>query len=518
MKKAFRIIAFLMLAVMLVSMFVACDPDTDKTTEPTGNKTAQPTGTAGNNDIPEKLKGLDFEEEDIGIIMCGGELATRSITLPEDGDETYSVNVAVKTRNDTIEDLLNVKITPKETIGMQGMVGHMREYFNSPDTSYDIVGVYQYFDMGLAFGDDAGSFFNYNDIEEDEMFLDPTADYWDEDCYNTLSYEGASFWITGDLSQTWLSTIFVSYVNAEMWKEYEDKIEAITGFDGDIYDLVYEGKWTIDLWLQLNELVHINQDGNDATVSPDDQHGFVGYNSESNINNIIVDGMFSGCHVTFSKIGSDGVPVMDYNNKNLKTYVDQTRKLYNESKSCTVVYNGDMTAMDIFANGKSLMTVNTLAEAELSLADMTADYYILPPPKANEAQKDYATTVGDGTNQFGIPKTCENIGAATATLEALGYFSKKIVTPEYYDNALKGRYTRGDSEKAADMIDFVRSKIYYDFVLMWTGSMSESVSWYLRRNIGGNVIASEAVIKQQTWGKQLGTLLEDLEDSRGVEI
>lgn len=517
MKKAFRIIAALMLVVMAVSMFAACNNDTP-TTEPTGGNTAQPTGTP-DDDIPEKFKGLNFEGEEIGIVVSGGELATRSISLPEDADETYSVNVAVKQRNDTIEELLGVKIDPKETIGMQGMVSHMREYFGSPDTSYDIVGVYQYFDMGLAFGDDVGSFYNFNDIEAEDMFIDPNESYWDTKCYDLLSYEGASYWITGDLSQEWLSTIFVSYVNAELWGEYESQIAGIVGEEyNDIYELVYDGKWTIELWLKLNELVHINQDGNDSVVSPDDRHGFVGYNSESDINNIIVDGMFAGCHVTFSKIGSDGVPVMDYNTKNLKTYVEMTKKLYNESKSCTVVYNGDMTAMDIFAAGKSLMTVNTLKEAELSLADMTADYYILPPPKANEAQADYSTIVGDSTTQFGIPKGCENIAAATATLEALGYYSKKIVTPEYYDNALKGRYTRGDSDKAADMIDFTRSKIYYDFVLMWTGSMTESVSWYLRRNIGSNVIASEALVKQNAWGKQLANLLDDIFDSTQTEI
>ena len=163
------------------------------------------------------------------------------------------------------------------------------------------------------------------------------------------------------------------------------------------------------------------------------------------VNNVIVDGMFSGCHVTFSKFDSDGTPVMDYNNKNLKAYVNATKKLYNESKSCTLPYNGDMTAMNIFANGNTLMTVNTLKEAELSLSDMTADYYILPPPKANEDQKEYATTVGDSTTMFGIPSTTENLAASTATLEALGYFSKKIVTDKDFT---AGKYDTGFVERA----------------------------------------------------------------------
>ena len=523
MKKAFRLISALMLVVMLVTMFASCNNDTPATTAP-GTKPSVTGTPTPDEKIPDFVK--DFEKrdgEEIGIIMCGGELATRSITIPEDGDPTYSVNIAVSKRNAKVEELLGVKIVPKETIGMQGMVSHMREYFNSPDTSYDIVGVYQYFDMGLAFGDDAGSFYNYNALEEDENYLDPTAPYWDNECYEILQYEDAAFWITGDLSQTWLSTIFVSYVNAEMWKEFWDngKIPALPeleGFEGsDIYELVYEGYWSIDLWCALNELVYENRDGNASVITPEDRHGFVGYSSASDINNIIVDGMFSGCHVTFSKI-VDGVPKMDYNNNALKAYADATKELYNESKSCTLPYDGDNTAMDIFARGISLMTVNTLAEAELSLADMTADYYILPPPKATKSQSDYATTVGDGTNQFGIPKGCEDIGAATATLEALGFYSKEYVTPEYYDNALKGRYTRGDSDKAAKMIDFTRSKVYSDFALLWTGSMSDSVSWYLRRNIGSNLVRSEAPIKQVAWGKQLQTVLNDIADSGDVEV
>ncbi len=519
MKKAFRIIAALMLVAMLATMFVGCN-DTPATTAP-NTKGPDSTETGIDDDFPKSLEGFEKRDgEEIGIVMCGGELATRSITLPEEGDETYSVNLAVAKRNAKVEEVLGVKIDPKETVGMQSMVSHMREYFSSPDTSYDIVGVYQYFDMGLAFGEDAGSFYNYNDLEEDENYLTPEADYWDTEAYELLQYEDAAFWITGDLSQTWLSTIFVSYVNAEMWNtELKDKIYALpslSGFTGDIYDLVYAGKWTIDLWCELNEIAYENRDGNEGIITPEDRHGFIGYNSESNINNIIVDAMFSGCHVTFSKI-EDGVPKMNYNNNSLKAYADATRKLWNESKSCTVVYSTDKTAMDIFADGISLMTVNTLAEAELSLADMSADYYILPPPKANEAQSDYATTVGDSTNQFGIPKGCEDIGAATATLEALGYYSKKYVTPEYYDNALKGRYTRGDSDKAAEMIDFTRSKVYSDFVLMWTGSMTDSVSWYLRKNIGTAVVKAEAASKQNTWGKQLNTLLGKLEDTAVIE-
>lgn len=299
-------------------------------------------------------------------------------------------------------------------------------------------------------------------------------------------------------------------MNKGLWKNYESEIAAITGVEGDIYDLVYSGKWTIDLWCELNELVYVNNDGDETKVTPEDQHGFIGNSSASDINNFIVDGLFSGCHVTFSKKDASGAVVMDYNNKYLKDYSAATNKLFNESKSCTIPYNGDKTAWDVFTDGNSLMTINTLSIVESGDTTLKNGYYILPPPKANESQADYATTVGDSVNMFGIPTKTENLAAATATLEALGFYSRDIITEEVYSRCLETRYVNDGSEKASEMLDFIRSKIYTDFLLANTGNLYESVSWYLRKNIGNTLVTSEAATKEVAWGKQLEHLWDCL--------
>ena len=71
---------------------------------------------------------------------------------------------------------------------------------------------------------------------------------------------------------------------------------------------------------------------------------------------------------------------------------------------------------------------------------------------------------------------------------------------------------RGAADKAAEMIDFIRSKTYSDFVLLWEGSMSESPTWYLRKNIGTDNVALEAVVKQEAWSRDLRALRSLLED------
>ncbi len=510
-----RIFSMLLIAVMLMSALASCTqiPQTLETPITSAPTSATPTptdifGKYGLSEAPEHLKNLDFNGEEIGIIMSGGDKATRSIVACE-CDCDYD-NVYIRIRNGAVEELLNVKFDYKGTVGMQGMISHMREYIASPDTSYDIVGVYRYFDLGIAY--DGDCMYALNKIEEKDMYLRPEADYWDTDAYDVLALEGESYWITGDLSRSWLSSIFVSYVNKELWKNYENEIAAITGVEGDIYDLVYSGKWTIDLWCELNELVYVNNDGDETKVTPEDQHGFIGNSAASNINNFIVDGLFSGCHVTFSKKDASGALVMDYNNKYLKDYSAATNKLFNESKSCTIPYNGDKTAWDVFADGNSLMTINTLSIVESGDTTLKSGYYILPPPKANKSQADYATTVGDSVNMFGIPTKTENLAAATATLEALGFYSRDIITEEVYSRCLGTRYVNDGSDKASEMLDFILSKIYTDFLLANTGNFYESVSWYLRKNIGNTLVTSEAAIKEVAWGKYLNSLFEPIGD------
>lgn len=530
-----KVISILLLSALMLIMLVSCNqgvvvpaivtpeqstedtgvPTLTSTPAPTLTQTLIPVPTSVNFDefnIPEKLKGLDFEGEEIGIIMSGSDVACRSISMCLHGDGSVNaVDVAVMMRNNMVEQLLGVEIVLKETVMTQGMVSHLREYFASPDTSYDIVGAYQYFDLGLAYAESmSGAFYDYGEIEEDKMNMDLKAEYWDSECYEALAFGGDSYWITGDLSLTWLSTMYVSYVNAEIWAEYEEKIKNLTGCDGSIYDLVYDGKWTLDLWLELNELVHKSNDGNEAMVTFEDQHGFLGYDTDTNINNIIVDALVSGCHVTFSEMNEEGIPSIKYDTSALEFYSDKTNKLYESSKSCLFHFkHKDMDIMEVFKMGNSLMTVNTLAAAEKYLGDMKDSYYVLPLPKANSDQGEYSTSVGDSTNHFGIPKKCQNLGAVTATLEALGLLSYQIVTPVYYNIVLKGAFEKQDID-AIKMIEYIRGGIYTDFVRVFTGYLTDDVNWYMRRNIGNKTIVSEAPVKEQTWGRQLRFIFTEL--------
>ncbi len=550
-----RILSLVMAFLMLSALFISCtNPQTPLTSKtpisstPSGQSTPTPTSvtpesptdipgnstptptptcdtvTVGYDDVPmpSKLKEIiedgGFNKEEVGIIVSGRDLATRSIYVDKSEvgyHETDPVNIAVEHRNEIIEEKLNIKLKVYMTVSPGALVNHLREYKYSPDSDlqYDIIGAYQYFDLGLGtdYGSTGGLLLDLTSLKEEDMFIDLDGGYWDRDSYETLGYSGKNFWLTGDLSQTWVTSMYVSYVNQRLWKENIDEIKKYTDGEEDIYKVVKSGKWSIDLWLKLNEILYTDLNDN-GTIDEGDQVGFVGYAKACGISNIVVDGLFSGSHVTFSQ-KKDGLPSIEYPTQDFKNYADATGNLYNNSQSLFLPsYKMDRTAMHVFADGKALMTVSALGHAGY-LYNMADDYYILPPPKSNDNQDNYYTTTGDSVNQFGIWAESQNIRIAVATLEALGFYSKQYVTPAIYNEFLKGKYITDDNRNAAEMLDFIRSRIYSDFVLAWgcfMGSQTESPLGYLRNNIGG-LISGPLVTsaKRIEWKKQLEIILNE---------
>ena len=180
--------------------------------------------------------------------------------------------------------------------------------------------------------------------------------------------------------------------------------------------------------------------------------------------------------------------------------------------------------MKVFAEGNVLMMLDTLGAAEEYLADMTDDYYIMPLPMfdRNQFQPDsptlgYKTQLADGVSQFAICTAAgvDRIPAITATMELMGYYSMKLVTPAYYDKALKERYTRNLED--AQIIDMIHAGIYADFAVLWSQKL-DNVTWFARNN-HTNINRITRLLKQQQDMKvmKLNLLLTQLEEAFYVE-
>ena len=537
MSKSVKIIALLAAVLMLLPLAACTKPAASSDAE--SKKEATATATAAASTETKPAEGSDkpvinetFGGEDIRFFVNGsdGSLNLRSIVIGENDDPDYEVNAKVKERNDLVENELDVHIVLSEHKGMMDSAEFLRPILSSKLDTYDILALYQYFDLGLALGDTVGSFYNYLNMPEGS-YINVEAPYWNKSLFETLEYKNVAFFITGDISQSTTGTMFVSYVNATMWDQYKDTIATLknnpNGYTS-IYDIVKNGYWTMDLWCELSAMPYEDLN-NDDKVNYGDRLGLVVYSEMTDCN--MTDFFAAGADVHYSTYDSNGTPVITINNEKNVAFFEKLYTLFCESKAAQIPWNFTTTAdgedpyiMDAFAEGNILLTVNQLCYAEESLADMTDDYYIMPVPLFDHDQFDasspslgYKTQLFDSVSQFAICTAAgdDRIPAITATMELMGYYSMKLVTPAYYDKALKERYTRNLED--AQIIDMIHAGIYADFAVLWSNKL-DNVTWFARNN-HTNLSKIARLLKQEQDKKarKLSSLLTQLEEAFYVE-
>ena len=484
MKKA---LAFVLLSVLFTGVFVSCSSNnTTSTVTPTVTPQVTPTVTPQETEnitppmstepvISDKLQqAIDnktFSGKTVNFVMSGDKLSARSIAVDrnaEDYDPDYSMNVAVDKRNMTVERDLGITVNLVDTLSPNRFINYMQTHIYSPEKDIDIVGAHQWFDLGLAYGENSGSLISFEQLDkEGKNYLNPSAVYWDKEAYINASFKGEHYWITGDLSQKWVSSIYVSFVNVAIWEEYAEQIKGKTGND-NIYDLVASGDFTLDLVMWLNE-----------------QGAKTLLHSQDQLFNTTADALYSsaGFRLTQYNQSESELAKISLLNNEFKAFCEKTTEIYRNSEIFKISDN-ENNILQAFKNGKHLIAFATLGEGEQYLNDMS-DYLILPLPKFYSDQARYYTSVQFEANHFGISSTCSDTAAATAALELLSYYSYKYVTPTYYSEAINGCYC-GDSEGAEEMLYMARDAIYSDYAIFWSGNFGAGNNplHYLRTKTG----------------------------------
>lgn len=540
MKTFCRILAALLVALMMLSAFAACTPEKTKAPEGGESESGAATSAPGGEEDPSKGSNIvkpvineTFDGESIKFAVCGSGVNSRSIDLGEDDDPDYEVNVQVSKRNAQVEKELGVDIVLEKVVPMQQMVAEMQPILASNIYTYDVLGLYQYFDLGLALGDTVGKFYNLLNMPEGYTnYLNLEAPYWSKTLLDTMSYKGVAFFVTGDINQSYTGTMFVSYVNSKLWDQYATKIAALeqSGGYSDIYELVKNGYWTLDLWIELNKMLYVDNGNTPGQPDYEDQVGLMTYNEQ--LNNIMADMLVAGSNVRYGTLDAEGTPSVAINTKQNVAFYNKLYTLLCDSNAATIPWlsaggdeDDDTYIMDVFAQGKTLVTVNTLHCAEQYLANMVDDFYVMPLPMFDHDQFDsksaslgYTTQLGDSVNQYAICKAIgdEKIPAVTATLELMAYYSKLWVTPAYYETALKERYTR--DERAPEMIDMIQKGIYTDFIFIWSNEL-DNITWKFRTNFTKG--ESQAATNLRSWHRtvqgKLNKLLPSIEEAFYVE-
>ncbi|MBQ8399254.1 MAG: hypothetical protein IJX08_04710 [Clostridia bacterium] len=443
-----------------------------------------------------------FDGQVIRFAVCNDYrgLGSRSIDLGKDDDPTNTVNVQIAKRNAQVEKELGVKIELEKAVSTQVMVPEMTPILASNLYVYDVLGLNQYFDLGLCLGDTVGKFYNLNSMPEGYTnYLNLDAPYWNKMLSKETGMKAydVSFYMTGDLSLSYMGGLYVSFVNADLWAKYADEIAKLESAGGysDPYEIVKKGYWTMDLLIDLADLVYLDKGNTKGEVDYEDQVGLMTYNET--LNNTMADVLVAGAHVQLGGYDEEGYPTVAINTKENKAFMEKLYTLLCKTKAATIPWlegtnatdpEDSLYIMNLFKKGNTLVTLNTLQCAQTHLADMEGDYLILPPPMLTSGQYDpeslslgYSSQVaGDLFNHYAICKAIKDqkIPAVTATLELMAYYSALWVTPAYVKTVLRDNYS---DPNALLMLGLTRAGIYTDFMFVWSNEL-DNINWKFRNN------------------------------------
>ncbi|MBQ7982006.1 MAG: hypothetical protein IJ302_00425, partial [Clostridia bacterium] len=116
------------------------------------------------------------------------------------------------------------------------------------------------------------------------------------------------------------------------------------------------------------------------------------------------------------------------------------------------------------------------------LREMEDAYTILPWPKWDEQQDKYYTSADDKFTVFGLPLTSYGmLDFVSIMYEVMSAETYKTVYPEYYDTALKGKYSA--EKETAEMVDLIMEGRDFDFSFQFSGSVFKDIPYFVRRKI-----------------------------------
>ncbi len=462
-----RVIAFLLAAQML--LMTACS-DATVSTDDTGSAAGETSANAGETAaaeteemsdlqkraaIPDNLPAKTFDGKAFRVMTT--ESKEYQFRVEELTGE--STNDAIHDRNLRIEDRFDVNI---ETVIDATPYSSIDALVLSGTSTVELVDHYEY---KAHVPISRGNYLDWNTIP----MIDQNQPWWNKVSNDGSTINGKLYCIIGDLSLTGMRFTYAMFYNMDLMQNY--------GYSSDtLYGYVKEGVWTIDKLTEVASSVHADANG-DGEANGGDTFGYAYWN-------------YHGTDVWVTAIG-ERVTSMEGNELVITL---GTEKVFSTlEKLNTLVYEtpgahkftDENEGRSEFISGHIGIQPLMFDDCYTHLRDVEFAYGVLPYPKYDEEQPGYYTNSMDQHSVFGTPKTLpaddyEFVGIMMEVLNAETY---KTVYPEFYDAALKGKYS--EDTATAEMIDLIMDGRVFEFSFQF-GEYLSSLPYMFRNSLYNN--------------------------------
>ncbi len=268
--------------------------------------------------------------------------------------------------------------------------------------------------------------------------IDLTKSYWDQSVNRSLVLGDMRYAAIGDLSITTHDLTFILLFSKEQISQ--------NGLESP-YDLVNEGKWTMDIMQEMMETVTVDTNG-DSKFTQEDTYGYL-----ATVKNVLPSFWIGAGEITI-ELNVEGIPAMTMKDERFVNIIDRIFTMtYDNNAWFRSKQSEDVNQENIqmFQENKGLFMDCSLFWVG-ALRDMETDFGIIPYPMYDEAQGEYYARVSYFMPPI-IPITNGNLELTGAVLEVTNYLAKQSITPAYYEISLKGKYSR--DEESVEMLDLI---------------------------------------------------------------
>ena len=490
MKKAKQLISAFLLISLLAA--VSCGGDGEKANDDT--TISDDTTTAGQETtVQDSLPSdLSYGGETFTMLVNGSVGAPEFFVDEQDGDV---VNDTIYDRNARVSERLNVNFKFIEEPGAfnerKTFAQRVSQSVLANDSTYDAVAGYS---MAIASLAADNMLIDLNSTE----YIDLAKPWWSQNLMSQSSVNGKLYFASGDISTTLTYMMYAMYFNKNIMAA--NNIE-------EPYDLVLDGKWTLDKLLELSTGVYQDLNGDGQKKVDDDLFGLETYA-------VYVDPYFYSCGLRTTELDADGVPQIStlFGSEKTQALIEKLVNAFFATNDCVISGFDSKELYKYFEQNRFMFSAREVQYGVTNLRNADFEYGILPMPKWDEAQEDYYTIASFPYSLYCIPLDAKDSDMSSAVLEALASESSKSITPAVFEVALKVKYSSDD--KMAQMYDIIRASMTYDFGRVFTDNLDSLPYSMFRDSVDGENTnwASTYAKKEKTLQSKMDKLLEKFGD------
>ena len=502
MKLQIKVLSLILAVLMCTGVFAACsDTESAVSENASDNATSSTVSTEeGFSYGPADYGTFPYENEDYSNsapirILCveteRHKYGVQQFSYIEEL-EGNAINSAVQERNNYLEENYGITF---EVTGKKYPAEEIKLLIEGGTDDYDLI--CESVDR-LVTGISSNFYWSLND------YVNISHPWWDQRAINALSLGEKYYLLAGDALITDDDNTYLTLFNKDMY----NKNAALTE-KGDIYEIVRNGEFTIDLYYEMCRAV--------STPDANGQWGFnATYGNLSHAYGATV--MVNGCNVaTVTKDASNQLNITLDDESSINAF----NKVYELMSDSTNTQRAELIAgqsatspstygfaelEEMFVNERGLFYNTTSGSVSiLKSANIEFEFGVLPIPKLNKEQEYYCNTVNVyQSSALAVPSSVpvERLPQIAFAVQAMGFYNAEVIRA-YYQTTLQLQAVQSDDD--AEMLDIVYNNRFYDIgaIYNWGGKLLG-----LYGSIIGNANANTLVSTWQGIESQVQTAME----------